>query len=296
MGTYKEAFFEEYIVLDLETTGLSPVDCEIIEIGAILYKQGKKAAEFSALIKPKVPISSFITNLTGISNVMVAKEKGIEEVLPKLKDFLGAKVILAHNANFDVGFLRVAYERVLGEAFPNDYVDSMKISRKLFPKERHRLQDVTARFGVRREGAHRSISDCIMTHEVYEAMRGYCEREGISLAALPRKKQYGAGVDLKALVKPKDSPSESHPLFGKGVCVTGTLKTGSRQLLLQKILDRGGVPMDSVTKKTHILVIGDLALEKVQGKKSSKEEKAERYRDQGQPLVILKEEDFLQLL
>lgn len=180
-GQYIEDFIDEYVVLDLETTGLSPMENEIIEIGAIAFRNGVKVGEFSTLIRPKLRISSFITNLTGISNDMVRTAPSIEVALPRLREFLKEQPVLAHNANFDLGFLHAAYHNYFGFPFPNDYLDTMRISRKLYKNARHRLQDLTERFGIERDGAHRSMADCMMTQKAYECMREHCIREGIQL-------------------------------------------------------------------------------------------------------------------
>lgn len=178
-GQYIEDFLDEYVVLDLETTGLSPATHEIIEIGAIAFRSGVKVGEFSTLIKPKVRISNFITNLTGISNEMVRNAPFIEEALPMLREFLKDQALLAHNANFDLGFLEAVYTSCFGIPFPNDYLDTMRISKRLYKNTRHRLQDLTERFGIERDGAHRSMADCMMTHKAYEFMREHCRIEGI---------------------------------------------------------------------------------------------------------------------
>lgn len=293
-GKYIEDFIDEYVVLDLETTGLSPESNEIIEIGAILYKQGVKSSEFTTLIRPKSRISGFITNLTGISNEMVSTAPSIEEALPELMTFLGDKPVLAHNASFDLGFLNAAYHRCFGIPFPNDYLDTMRISRKLYPNERHRLQDLTARFGIRRDGAHRSMADCIMTQKAYECMRDHCRQQGISLRRKQTPKRFGSGLDLKELKIPEGGFDESHPLYGKCICITGALLRESRQELLQKVVNVGGVAVDSVTKKTEILVLG--SKEEWTARKSSKVLKAEKMMSEGHPITIISEEELYRFL
>lgn len=295
-GKYIEDFIDEYVVLDLETTGLSPESNEIIEIGAILYKNGVKSSEFTTLIRPKSRISGFITNLTGISNEMVSTAPSIEEALPELMTFLGDKPVLAHNASFDLGFLNAAYHRCFGIPFPNDYLDTMRISRKLYPNERHRLQDLTARFGIRRDGAHRSMADCIMTQKAYECMRDHCRQQGISLRRKQTPKRFGSGLDLKELKIPEGEFDESHPLYGKCICITGALLRESRQELLQKVVNVGGIAVDSVTKKTEILVLGSKEERFGKGKKSSKILKAEKMMMDGHPIRILSEEELYKLL
>lgn len=293
-GKYIEDFLEEYVVLDLETTGLSPVTHEIIEIGAIAFRGGVKTGEYCTLVRPKTRISGFITNLTGISNDMVRFSPTIEEALPGLHGFLDGRPVLAHNASFDLGFLNAAYERHFGMPFPNDYLDTMRISRKLYPTARHRLQDLTERFGIERDGAHRSMADCIMTQRAYECMREHCRRNGIELKNKPKPNRFGSGLNLKELKRPENEVDKNHPLYGRCICITGALLRETRQELLQKVVNVGGVAVDSVTKKTEILVLG--SKEEWTARKSSKVLKAEKMMSEGHPIRIMSEEELYRFL
>jgi len=97
---------EIFVAVDVETTGLSPIENELIEVSAIKYRGGQKIDTFSTLIKPKTRIPYYITNITGITNEMVKKSPEVEEVMPQLIDFIGESSIVAHNANFDYKFLQ----------------------------------------------------------------------------------------------------------------------------------------------------------------------------------------------
>ena len=93
-----------YVVFDIETTGLDPEFDEIIEIGAVKIKDGIKIDTFNSLIKPEYEIDEFITELTGITNEMVENAPSIDEVLPKFMDFIKDYIIIGHNVNFDINF------------------------------------------------------------------------------------------------------------------------------------------------------------------------------------------------
>ena len=104
-----------FVVLDLETTGGSPKDCAITEIGAVKVRGGEVIGEFQTLINPGGPIPAFITVLTGITDAMVISAPPIGEALFSLYEFLGSPeetVLVAHNAPFDVGFLKAASEKL----------------------------------------------------------------------------------------------------------------------------------------------------------------------------------------
>ena len=133
----------KYIAFDIETTGLDSMYDEIIEIGAIKIEDGKEIETFSTLIKPEYEIDEFITELTGITNEMVMDAPKIGEVLPKFMDFIKDSVILGHNINFDINFI---YDNLINEdmkPITNDFVDTLRLSRRLLPElKHHRLSDL----------------------------------------------------------------------------------------------------------------------------------------------------------
>lgn len=96
---------DNYIVIDLETTGLDPSYDEIIEFAAVRVENGAIISEFQSLVKPSFPIDGFITELTGITNEMLSSAPSVDTVLPSFLDYVGQSTIVAHNANFDVNFL-----------------------------------------------------------------------------------------------------------------------------------------------------------------------------------------------
>ena len=165
-------FPEEYISLDLETTGLDPSENEIIEIGAVKVKEGKIIDTYTKLIRPKERISSYITALTGIDNIMVEKEKSIEETLPEFLSFLKDDIILGQNVGFDLDFLYHALDKIQDNRTFH-YTDTLKLSRILLPMlAHHRLKDLVEYYQIENEyGYHRALGDCINTMKVYEAMK-----------------------------------------------------------------------------------------------------------------------------
>lgn len=161
----------DYVVLDLETTGLNPVRNEIIEVAAVKVRSGQITDSFSSLVKPERRIDSFITGLTGISNDMVADAPPIRDVLSAFLRFVEGEIVVGHNVNFDIGFLHENCRRLFGCGFSNDYVDTLRLSRKLFPEQRHhRLCDLEQRFGLHNERAHRALSDVMLTNDCYQIL------------------------------------------------------------------------------------------------------------------------------
>ena len=120
------SFDNEYVVFDIETTGLNNVNDRITEIGAVLIKNKKIVSTFSSLINPGIPIPEKIQKLTGITNEMVSSAPYIEEILPKFLNFVGDRPLVAHNAMFDVGFIKYKAS-LLGLSVNNPILDTLQL-------------------------------------------------------------------------------------------------------------------------------------------------------------------------
>ena len=156
-----------YVVFDIETTGLKPDADKITEIGAVKIVDGQPADTFSQLINPEVPIPAGITELTGITDEMVADKPNIAAVLPAFLQFCEGAAVVAHNADFDTGFIRYQAGR-LGLPFDNPILDTLKLSRQLYPQERtHKLNVVAERLGVSLENHHRAVDDATATAKIF---------------------------------------------------------------------------------------------------------------------------------
>ena len=136
-------FPNKYIAFDIETTGLDPMYDEIIEIGAIKIENGKEVEVFSTLVKPKYEIDEFISELTGITNEMVKESPSIDKVLPEFIDFIKDSIILGHNVNFDINFIYDNLIKCDMNPITNDFIDTLRLSRRLLPElKHHRLSDL----------------------------------------------------------------------------------------------------------------------------------------------------------
>lgn len=165
-------FPADYVVFDIETTGLDPRNDEIIEIGAIRVRNDQVVAEFEKLIKPSKPISSFITKLTGITNEDLIDAQDIEEVLPDFLNFVGEDIVMGHNVNFDLSFIKDKSLKHLGVVFENRYADTLYISRSFYKGfKHHRLCDLAIRFNIDQDVAHRALADVYTTYKAYLHMK-----------------------------------------------------------------------------------------------------------------------------
>ena len=159
---------DTYVVFDIETTGLSKEKEMITEIGAVKVADGKIIDRFSTFVNPQRPISAEITKLTGITDDMVKDAPTIENVLPEFLKFCEDTVLVAHNASFDTGFIRIAAERAgLGELH-HTIVDTLELARALLPElNKHKLDIVCEHLGVTLNGHHRAVNDTEATAEVF---------------------------------------------------------------------------------------------------------------------------------
>ncbi len=171
---------EDYVVIDLETTGLNPEKDEIIEIGAVRVRQLMITDTFSTLVYPQKGIDPFITRLTGITPEMVSDAPCIREVLSSLMNFVKSDVVIGHNVHFDINFLYDKTVECFGHGFSNNFVDTMQLSRELFPEyEHHKLCNLEERFCLQNDKAHRALSDVIVTNDAYQYMRKWIIEKGV---------------------------------------------------------------------------------------------------------------------
>ncbi len=184
-GDKGQLLSDETVVFDIETTGFSPVNDRIIEIGAVKVREGKITERFSAFVNPGKPIPFRIEQLTGINDAMVLDAPGIEEVLPRFLDFCGDAVLAAHNAGFDMSFIKENVRRA-GILKEFTYLDTMGIARLLLPGQaKHTLDAVAKTLHISLENHHRAVDDAECTAEMYQAFLKMLAERGIkSLAQL----------------------------------------------------------------------------------------------------------------
>ena len=176
---------EKYVVFDIETTGFSPVTNRIIEIGAVKVEHGEITERFSTFVNPQVPIPFHIEKLTSINDSMVMDADTIEVVLPQFLEFVGGAILVAHNANFDVSFIK---ENAKRQGIPVDftYVDTVGIARALLTgQSKYTLDAVAKTLGISLENHHRAVDDAECTAEIFVKFIDMLKKDGImDLASL----------------------------------------------------------------------------------------------------------------
>ena len=197
MNEQGQDFTHDFVVFDIETTGFSPVSNRIIEIGAVKVVNGEIADKFSTFVNPQVPIPYHIEKLTGINDSMVMDAPMIEEVLPQFMEFCKDAVMVAHNASFDMSFIKENVMRQqLNKTFT--YADTLGIARVLFPNQaKHTLDAVCKTMGISLENHHRAVDDAGATAEIFVKMIPLLKEQGVT--NLKQVNEWGASS--KEIVK-----------------------------------------------------------------------------------------------
>ncbi|MCD7862415.1 MAG: PolC-type DNA polymerase III [Lachnospiraceae bacterium] len=171
---------DRYVVFDIETTGFSPVQNRIIEIGAVKVENGEITDRFSEFVNPKTPIPFEITNLTSITDDMVSGAEDISVILPRFLQFCEGCKLVAHNAQFDTSFIRENCKRE-GYPFHFTYLDTLTMSRVLLPgQSKHTLDAVAKTLKVVLQHHHRAVDDAECTALIFLKMSAMCEERDVT--------------------------------------------------------------------------------------------------------------------
>lgn len=308
------AFPSEYCMVDIETTGYSPLWDNIIEIGAIRYRDGVEIDRFQSLVQPPAYgdgsyVDSYIEALTGITDAMLADAPTAEAVLPQFLDFLKEDMILGYNVSFDVNFLYDACVDYLDKSLSNNYVDALRLARKICPKlPHHRLKDLVAHYNIDHQQAHRTISDCEATEQIYrkliaDGIAKYGSEDGIIQEFKRRSnyhrgnRPYSPGVKAADIIGDEDKAQPDCPIYQRHCCITGKLEFYTRKEAMQLIADLGGINDDGVTKATNFLILGNNDYcTTIKDGKSAKQKKAEAAKLKGQDIEIMPESVFYDMI
>ncbi len=177
-GRRLNQYIGDYVVFDLETTGIRQDLDRIIEISAVKVKDHKVAEQYTTLVHPGMHIPRAATAVNGITDEMVRDAPGIKEAVQGFLDFVGDGILVGHNIHtFDTNFIYDAAFEACGQEVGNDYIDTLYLARKCLPQlSHHKLSDVSEHFHISTKGAHRALNDCIMTQKCYEELGKILEK------------------------------------------------------------------------------------------------------------------------
>ncbi|MFV0529784.1 MAG: exonuclease domain-containing protein [Lachnospiraceae bacterium] len=171
-GKDRRTYVEDYVVFDLETTGISVAKDEIIEIAAVKVKGHKIVDTFSTFVNPGRPIPSQATRVNGITDAMVAGAPTIEKGVSDFLRFAEKFVLVGHNIrSFDLKFIYQAANQLLNLSVDNDYVDTLPMARSSLPQlTSYKLGVISEFFHIDTQGAHRALNDCMMNQRCFEEL------------------------------------------------------------------------------------------------------------------------------
>lgn len=242
----------KYVVLDLETTGLSCRYDRIIEFGAVTVEHGIVTSSMDILINPERPIPLKITKITNISNEMVKNKPTIKECIDKILDYLKGAILVTHNADFDISFLQESLKRLGLPFLDNPIVDTLALSRYLFPTaRRHSLGALCKNMDVfyDEDAAHRADYDANVLNDVWQPM----------IVQLTKNNLKMTHADLEKLVTPKEVLQHIRPVH---VTVLAKDKVGLKDLYklvsLAHVEYLAGIPKiprrEIMSHREHLLV------------------------------------------
>lgn len=189
----------DYVVIDTETTGLSPTKDKLIEVAALKINHGNIVDSYSTLINPGITIPTKITEITGITDEMLVGAPTVDTIIQPLTDFIGNYPIVGHNVTFDIKFLSAARYICGLPAVSVSYIDTLPLARKEFPKlQNHKLSTLISEFELSDQQDHRALSDASYTNQIYQIMRS---RNVAELVALPDDVKPFLGIDMAHIVK-----------------------------------------------------------------------------------------------
>lgn len=158
----------DYTVIDTETTGLSAQRDQIVEISAVKIRDKHIVDRFTTLVNPQIAIPKSATDIHGITNQMVANQPTIDKVLPAFLEFIDGEILLGHNITYDLRMIN----SYLAENINHQLVDTMLVARKKLPQlDNHKLITLIQHYNLGENQDHRSMSDCLYTYQVYEALK-----------------------------------------------------------------------------------------------------------------------------
>ncbi len=255
-----------YCVLDLETTGLSFRTEKITEIGIMKVKNNEVIDKFTTFVNPEKPIPQRVIEVTNITDDMVKNAPTIEEILPKVLEFIGDSILVAHNADFDIGFLKHNCTE-LGLKLDNTYLDTLRLAKALFPEyKKYKLGIIAENLGIKVEVAHRALDDVDTTVKVFNVMLNKLKEKNIITlddmeTKLSGKADYKSLPTYHAIILAKDyvglknlykliSISHLHYFYKKPRILKSIYKKYSEGLILGSACEAGELYRAIIAGKT----------------------------------------------
>lgn len=287
-GTHLSNFVDDYVIIDLETTGFSKGNDEITEIGAIKVIDNKIVDEFQCFVKISGKINNKITNLTKITDEMIQSEgKEPLEAIKEFNDFVKDHVLIGHNIKcFDIKFLNNYYNKYLNMPITNNYIDTLIVAKRNVNTENYKLETLIKHFDIKNYESHRALNDCDACFNLINKFKdlGFNNFNGKNKKINKNKKSCESNI--LSVNKQIDVNSI---LYEKTCVFSGKFKiTKSEAEYLVKCI--GGKVNERLTLKTDFLIIAN------DEKEHSKLRKAKKFQSRGDNIKIISEEDFYKIV
>lgn len=274
-------FPDSYVVVDVETTGLNPSQDHIIEVGALKVVNGEVTSSYSSLINPGVQLNPFITELTGITNEDLCTAPDPYPVFSAIRDFIGDSAIVGHNVHFDINFLYDSFEYYLSQPLCNNFVDTLRLSKKYFKNApSHKLRVLAEYLCIPVVVSHRALEDCYTTNSLYRML------SKASTEPLESEKKILSTLTF----------DETNPFFNKRIVVKGTPQLYSYAFMKEICSKCHAKIGDIFYTSCNYIIFGKYLYRRYQNKEFNQYfEKADKLVDEG-TLTILSEEDWCRML
>ncbi|WP_294759221.1 exonuclease domain-containing protein [uncultured Gemmiger sp.] len=240
----------DYIVLDTETTGLSPKKDQLIEIGILTIKDGKIVEEYTTLIQPTIPVPKSSTNVNGITQAALLKAPPLEDVVPEIAARIKGQVIVGHNVRFDLAFVSRALV-THPEISTLPYIDTLNIARRCISYKSYSLQNLSMRLCLDSGNKHRALDDAKTTYQLLQYCIKKLSTDNVEFRRQERERRKAQKQELA------DTFSWS-PLFDINFAFTGDF-VQDREYLEGLLADVGANLRERVNTKTVYLVVGDIS-------------------------------------
>ena len=301
----------DFVAIDFETA--NSLRSSVCSIGIVKVENGRIREEKHTLINPLSEFHYYNTKIHGITEYMVQDAPTFEEYWPKFKEYVQNQTLIAHNASFDIGVLRESLNRFHEIPPTFQFGCSYRISKKVWPNlYNHKLSTVANYLSIRLNH-HDALEDArasalitiealrkTQTASVQELSKLYKLKIGSS--EMPKKftsrsSKSKQDASLHEVVSQNNEPNPRHPFYGANIVFTGRMESMTRIMAAQYATNCGAICQGRVDLDTNFLVVGDQALHKyVQGIKSAKMAKVEQLIQQGYPIEIVGEQDFLKVV
>lgn len=274
-------FPKSYTVIDVETTGLDPARDSLIEVAALKIQNHEITDSFCSLIKPEVSVSSFITDLTGITNEQLSAAPAAAEVLEKLHDFIGYDILVGHNVHFDINFLYDNFKRYLNIPLENNYIDTLRLSKKYYSlAPSYKLSALADYLKIPVDVSHRALSDCQTTKLIFDSLQEASNHASEKELELLESLQF----------------NESNPFYKKRIAVKGIPQLYS-YAFMKAVAEKCNANLSDIFyRNCDYIVFSKFTYRNyIKGNDSEKFKKADQLSETG-TLTILSETDWCKML